>query len=413
MRPPATPPKRSRAAATASSSPISRRGRATWRGPRTRLAEAFAAALVDWPARGVPERPETWLLTVARRRMIDAGRRRQTAHDGAAHLRLMADELDAMARRRRGHPRRPPAADVRLRASGDRRRGPRAADPPDRARPRRRDDRVGVPRRAGDDGTTPGARQDQDQAGGHPVPRPRARGAARAAGDGAGSDLRRVRGGLERSRRHGAPASRPRRRGDLARTSRGGAPAGRGGGARPPGTDAPRRGPPPGAPLARRRLRAARRAGPDDVGRARHRGGGRALAARRHVRRDRALSIGSGGAVGARRPALHGPLGLAGDRPALRRARGPDRLAGRGVEPRGRDRRVPRTRGRARGARRARRRRRGSRRTSRTGQHARRCSRRRARAPPPTPPTSARSASRAIPPCATFLQARRAALGDG
>jgi RNA polymerase sigma-70 factor (ECF subfamily) len=66
-------------------------------GAEDALAEAFAAALVDWPAHGVPERPETWLLTVARRRMIDAGRRRQTAHDGAAHLRLMADELDAMA----------------------------------------------------------------------------------------------------------------------------------------------------------------------------------------------------------------------------------------------------------------------------------------------------------------------------
>src|SRR6266446_6455858 len=35
------------------------------------LAEAFAAALVDWPARGVPHNPEAWLLTVARRKAID------------------------------------------------------------------------------------------------------------------------------------------------------------------------------------------------------------------------------------------------------------------------------------------------------------------------------------------------------
>ena len=39
------------------------------------LSEAFEAALVDWPQNGVPRTPEAWLLTVARRRMIDATRR--------------------------------------------------------------------------------------------------------------------------------------------------------------------------------------------------------------------------------------------------------------------------------------------------------------------------------------------------
>jgi predicted RNA polymerase sigma factor len=43
------------------------------------LADAFAAALADWPSSGCPARPEAWLLTVARRRMIDADRRRRTA----------------------------------------------------------------------------------------------------------------------------------------------------------------------------------------------------------------------------------------------------------------------------------------------------------------------------------------------
>ena len=43
------------------------------------LADAFAAALADWPRNGCPTRPEAWLLTVARRRIIDAGRRRRTA----------------------------------------------------------------------------------------------------------------------------------------------------------------------------------------------------------------------------------------------------------------------------------------------------------------------------------------------
>jgi RNA polymerase sigma-70 factor (ECF subfamily) len=39
------------------------------------LSEAFAAALADWPLKGCPANPEAWLLTVARRKMIDATRR--------------------------------------------------------------------------------------------------------------------------------------------------------------------------------------------------------------------------------------------------------------------------------------------------------------------------------------------------
>jgi RNA polymerase sigma-70 factor (ECF subfamily) len=66
-------------------------------GAEDALAEAFAAALSDWPVQGVPERPESWLLTVARRRLIDASRRRRTATDGVPHLTLIADELDAAA----------------------------------------------------------------------------------------------------------------------------------------------------------------------------------------------------------------------------------------------------------------------------------------------------------------------------
>jgi RNA polymerase sigma-70 factor, ECF subfamily len=60
------------------------------------LADAFAAALVDWPASGIPESPEAWLMTVARRKLIDAARRRRTGHDAADHLRLMAEELEAV-----------------------------------------------------------------------------------------------------------------------------------------------------------------------------------------------------------------------------------------------------------------------------------------------------------------------------
>jgi predicted RNA polymerase sigma factor len=41
------------------------------------LSEAFAAALADWPVKGCPDNPEAWLMTVARRKWIDAGRQRE------------------------------------------------------------------------------------------------------------------------------------------------------------------------------------------------------------------------------------------------------------------------------------------------------------------------------------------------
>ena len=61
------------------------------------LSEAFASALVDWPASGVPRSPEAWLLTVARRKWIDASRRRRSAEDSGSHLQLMAEEIEASA----------------------------------------------------------------------------------------------------------------------------------------------------------------------------------------------------------------------------------------------------------------------------------------------------------------------------
>lgn len=39
------------------------------------LSDAFARALTVWPERGVPEHPDAWLLSVARRRLIDLRRR--------------------------------------------------------------------------------------------------------------------------------------------------------------------------------------------------------------------------------------------------------------------------------------------------------------------------------------------------
>lgn len=48
------------------------------------LSEAFAAALRDWPRHGCPENPEAWLMTVARRKFLDALRstQRETPSDG-------------------------------------------------------------------------------------------------------------------------------------------------------------------------------------------------------------------------------------------------------------------------------------------------------------------------------------------
>jgi RNA polymerase sigma-70 factor (ECF subfamily) len=54
------------------------------------LADAFAAALADWPLAGVPRSPEAWLMAVARRRLIDAARRDRTRGEAADHLRLIA-----------------------------------------------------------------------------------------------------------------------------------------------------------------------------------------------------------------------------------------------------------------------------------------------------------------------------------
>jgi RNA polymerase sigma-70 factor (ECF subfamily) len=63
-------------------------------GAEDALSEAFAAALAEWPARGIPRTPEAWLLTVARRKLIDAARRRQTRQSATDQLLLLAELSD-------------------------------------------------------------------------------------------------------------------------------------------------------------------------------------------------------------------------------------------------------------------------------------------------------------------------------
>src|SRR6266851_5267862 len=61
------------------------------------LSEAFAAALADWALNGCPSNPEAWLVTVARRKIIDAARRRHTGEAATVQLQLLAEGLDAVA----------------------------------------------------------------------------------------------------------------------------------------------------------------------------------------------------------------------------------------------------------------------------------------------------------------------------
>jgi RNA polymerase sigma-70 factor (ECF subfamily) len=65
-------------------------------GAEDALADAFTAALADWPVRGVPNNPEAWLLTTARRRQIDAARRAIHRGKVADDVALQLEEL-AMA----------------------------------------------------------------------------------------------------------------------------------------------------------------------------------------------------------------------------------------------------------------------------------------------------------------------------
>ena len=59
------------------------------------LADAFGAALTSWPRSGVPASPEGWLLTTARRKLIDAARRRNVQERSMPALLLAAEEAEA------------------------------------------------------------------------------------------------------------------------------------------------------------------------------------------------------------------------------------------------------------------------------------------------------------------------------
>ena len=64
-------------------------------GAEDALSEAFAAALADWPAHGIPRTPEAWLLTVARRKLIDSARRAQSGAAAADVMQLIRELAEA------------------------------------------------------------------------------------------------------------------------------------------------------------------------------------------------------------------------------------------------------------------------------------------------------------------------------
>ncbi|KQR77631.1 RNA polymerase sigma factor [Rhizobium sp. Leaf341] len=61
------------------------------------LADAFAAALAQWPQSGVPANPVGWLLTVARRSVGHAAARRHTADRSFAMVQMLEDERNDQA----------------------------------------------------------------------------------------------------------------------------------------------------------------------------------------------------------------------------------------------------------------------------------------------------------------------------
>src|SRR5579883_1855064 len=173
------------------------------------LADAFASALATWPVDGVPRSPEAWLLAAAKRKGIDAARRRRTRTEAADTLRLLTEIESA---------------------------------PEDAAGLRRRRNRLRLPRRA--DGNEPkaGPRQAEDSRCRDSVPCSREARSEGTARDSAGRNLCGLCGGLERSDGNGL--ARPRSVGgsDLARAPRRQLAAGRTGSARPAGADAACRG---------------------------------------------------------------------------------------------------------------------------------------------------------------------------
>jgi predicted RNA polymerase sigma factor len=68
-------------------------------GAEDALADAFMTALRTWPEQGVPMKPEAWLLTAARRKLIDRARHERVRVDAEPTLRLLVRDMDETSER--------------------------------------------------------------------------------------------------------------------------------------------------------------------------------------------------------------------------------------------------------------------------------------------------------------------------
>jgi predicted RNA polymerase sigma factor len=66
-------------------------------GAEDALGEALVSALASWPIDGIPRQPEAWLLTAARRRLIDRARRRRVQEQHQDSLRRLLADFAATA----------------------------------------------------------------------------------------------------------------------------------------------------------------------------------------------------------------------------------------------------------------------------------------------------------------------------
>jgi predicted RNA polymerase sigma factor len=61
------------------------------------LSDAFKSALETWPRTGIPEKPEAWLLTAARRKLIDGVRHTRVKGEAIPTLLTLVDEAQDIA----------------------------------------------------------------------------------------------------------------------------------------------------------------------------------------------------------------------------------------------------------------------------------------------------------------------------
>lgn len=68
------------------------------------MGDAFLAALETWPKIGIPDKPEAWLVTAARRRLIDRARRTRVSESALPTLIAMSEDAQRLASSSVGFP---------------------------------------------------------------------------------------------------------------------------------------------------------------------------------------------------------------------------------------------------------------------------------------------------------------------